>query len=190
MGEDGRCPMEWRASPAGGVAGDAAASRHRVSDHRMDERRNGGKRDGHLSHVYGGGRQERDRGAWPGQAPSCETLKTCTGCSLQVNAPSEFSDFHPAPRRRWMTMISGQIDIQLADGTIYGFGPEDLRLWEDVTGGGPSDAVSRCSQSVSRCPYPTNEWSLVKPAVLRMSRVDRTLSCTWCTSYWRSNPRL
>ena len=60
--------------------------------------------------------------------PKLETLKTCTGCSLQVNKPSEFSDFHPAPRRRWMTMISGQIDIQLADGTIYSFGPEDLRL--------------------------------------------------------------
>jgi hypothetical protein len=50
--------------------------------------------------------------------PILETLKTCTGCALQVNEPSEFSDFHPAPRRRWMTMISGQIDIQLADGTI------------------------------------------------------------------------
>src|SRR2546426_3700309 len=48
--------------------------------------------------------------------------KTCTGCAIQVNEPSEFSDFHPAPRRRWMTMISGQIDIQLADGTIYSFG--------------------------------------------------------------------
>ena len=68
--------------------------------------------------------------------PILETLKTCTGCALQVNEPSEFSDFHPAPERRWMTMISGQIDIQLADGTIYSFGPEDLRLWEDVTGQG------------------------------------------------------
>ena len=29
--------------------------------------------------------------------PILETLKTCTGCSLQVNAPSEFSDLHPAP---------------------------------------------------------------------------------------------
>ena len=38
-------------------------------------------------------------------APILETLKTCTGCSLQVNAPSAFSDFHPAPRRRvWLHM--------------------------------------------------------------------------------------
>ena len=87
--------------------------------------------------------------------PILETLKTCTGCSLQVNAPSEFSDFHPAPRRRWMTMISGQIDIQLADGTIYSFGPDDLRLWEDVTGEGhrtrfpvPSVSISMTTSTV------------------------------------------
>ena len=81
--------------------------------------------------------------------PILETLKTCTGCSLQVNAPSEFSDLHPAPRRRWMTMISGQIDIQLADGTIYSFGPEDLRLWEDVTGEGHRTRFPVPSVSIS-----------------------------------------
>ena len=81
--------------------------------------------------------------------PILETLKTCTGCSLQVNEPSEFSDFHPAPRRRWMTMISGQIDIQLADGTIYSFGPEDLRLWEDVTGEGHRTRFPVRSVSIS-----------------------------------------
>ncbi len=68
--------------------------------------------------------------------PIVESLNTCTGCSLQINEPTEFSDFHPAPRRRWMTMLRGQIDIQLADGTIHSFGPNDLRLWEDVTGKG------------------------------------------------------
>jgi len=41
--------------------------------------------------------------------PILETLKTCTGCSLQINEPNEYSDFHPAPRRRWMTMLSGQV---------------------------------------------------------------------------------
>ena len=57
--------------------------------------------------------------------PILETVKTCTGCSVQINEPSEFSELHPAPRRRWMTMLKGQIDIQLADGTIHSFGPED-----------------------------------------------------------------
>ena len=68
--------------------------------------------------------------------PILESLKTCMGCSLQINEPSEFSDFHPAPRRRWMSMLSGQIDIELADGTVHSFGPNYLRLWEDITGKG------------------------------------------------------
>ena len=68
--------------------------------------------------------------------PILESLKTCTGSSIQINEPTEFSEMHPAPRRRWMSMLSGQIDIQLADGSVHSFGPNDLRLWEDVTGTG------------------------------------------------------
>ena len=66
--------------------------------------------------------------------PILESLGTCTDSSIQINEPTEFSEMHPAPRRRRMSMLSGQIDIQMADGTIHSFGPNDLRLWEDVTG--------------------------------------------------------
>ena len=81
--------------------------------------------------------------------PIVESLKTCTGCSLQINEQSEFGEFHPAPRRRWMTMISGQIDIQMANGTIHSFGPNDLRLWEDVTGTGHKTRFPVPSVSIS-----------------------------------------
>jgi len=78
--------------------------------------------------------------------PIVESMKACTGCSLQIN---EQSEFHPAPLRRWMTMLSGQIDIQLADGTIHSFGPNDLRLWEDVTGTGHRTRFPVPSVSIS-----------------------------------------
>ncbi len=78
-----------------------------------------------------------------------ETLKNCTGCSIQINEPSEFSEFHPAPRRRWMSMLSGQIDIQLADGSVHSFGPNDLRLWEDLTGEGHKTRFPVPSVSIS-----------------------------------------
>ena len=68
--------------------------------------------------------------------PILESLKTCTGSSIQIDEPTEFSEFHPAPRRRWMSMLSGQIEIQLADGSVHSFGPNDLRLGEDLTGEG------------------------------------------------------
>ena len=32
--------------------------------------------------------------------------------------------------------LPARIDIQLADGSVHRFGPEDLRLWEDLTGKG------------------------------------------------------
>ncbi len=81
--------------------------------------------------------------------PILETLKTYTGCSIQINEPTEFSEFHPAPRRRWMSMLSGQIDIQLADGSIHSFGPNDLRLWEDITGEGHKTRFPVSSVSIS-----------------------------------------
>ena len=68
--------------------------------------------------------------------PKLESLKKVSGCALQITQAGEFSDFHPAPQRRWLTILTGQIDIQLADGSVHSFGPEDLRLWEDLTGKG------------------------------------------------------
>ena len=68
--------------------------------------------------------------------PKLESMKKIAGCSLQITQAGDFSDFHPAPARRWLTILTGQIDIQLADGSIHNFGPEDLRLWEDLTGKG------------------------------------------------------
>ncbi len=38
--------------------------------------------------------------------PILETLKTCTGTAIQINEPTEFSELHPAPRRRWMSSQS------------------------------------------------------------------------------------
>ena len=81
--------------------------------------------------------------------PILDSLKTCTGSSIQINEPTEFSEMHPAPRRRWMSMLSGQIDIQLADGSVHSFGPNDLRLWEDVTGSGHKTRFPAPSVSIS-----------------------------------------
>ena len=65
-----------------------------------------------------------------------ESLGRVSGCSLQITEAGDFSDFHPAPRRRWLTILTGQIDIELSDGSIHSFGPEALRRWEDLTGKG------------------------------------------------------
>src|SRR5579859_915515 len=47
-----------------------------------------------------------------------------------------FLDWHPAPRRQYVILISGQLEIGFGDGTVRRFGPGDARLVEDTTGQG------------------------------------------------------
>ena len=45
-------------------------------------------------------------------------------------------DWHPAPRRQFVIILSGQLEIGLGDGSKHVFGPGDARLVEDTTGKG------------------------------------------------------
>jgi quercetin dioxygenase-like cupin family protein len=52
-----------------------------------------------------------------------------------------FSDWHPAPRRQFVIILSGQLEIGLGDGSKHIFGPGDARLVEDTTGKGHTTAT-------------------------------------------------
>lgn len=56
--------------------------------------------------------------------------------SVSQREPGYFSDYHPAPRRRWQVGIVGRTIIGLSDGASHEFGPGDVRLIEDTTGRG------------------------------------------------------
>ena len=47
-----------------------------------------------------------------------------------------FLDFHPAPTRRILIIVSGQAEIGLGDGTVVKMVPGDMRIYEDTTGHG------------------------------------------------------
>ncbi|MFN0073065.1 MAG: hypothetical protein ACKVVP_16395 [Chloroflexota bacterium] len=47
-----------------------------------------------------------------------------------------FLDWHPAPRRQFVIIVSGQLEIGFEDGSKRVFGPGDARLVEDTTGKG------------------------------------------------------
>jgi hypothetical protein len=53
----------------------------------------------------------------------------------------KFLDWHPAPRRQFVIILSGQLEIGLGDGSTRVFGPGDARLVEDVTGPGHTTRV-------------------------------------------------
>ena len=45
-------------------------------------------------------------------------------------------DWHPAPQRQFVIIVSGQLEIGFEDGSKKVFGPGDARLVEDTTGKG------------------------------------------------------
>ena len=50
--------------------------------------------------------------------------------------PGVMQDWHPAPQRQFVVILSGQLEIGFEDGTTKVFGPGDARLVEDITGKG------------------------------------------------------
>ena len=45
-------------------------------------------------------------------------------------------DWHPAPRRQYIIILEGEVEIEVGDGTRRRFGPGDVFLAEDLTGRG------------------------------------------------------
>lgn len=45
---------------------------------------------------------------------------------------------HPAPRKQWVIMLRGAVEVEVSDGSTRTFGAGDLLLVEDVTGSGHS----------------------------------------------------
>ena len=53
-----------------------------------------------------------------------------------VREPGVLQDWHPAPQRQFVIILSGQLEIGFEDGSTKVFGPGDARLVEDTTGKG------------------------------------------------------
>jgi hypothetical protein len=64
-----------------------------------------------------------------------------TQIAFRVWPVGEFLDWHPAPRRQFVIILSGQLEIGLGDGSKQVFGPGDARLVEDTTGRGHTTRV-------------------------------------------------
>ena len=64
-----------------------------------------------------------------------------TQITFQEQPVGSFLDWHPAPRRQFVIILSGQLEIGMGDGTKHVFGPGDARLVEDTTGQGHTTAV-------------------------------------------------
>ena len=76
-----------------------------------------------------------------GQTPEWTKGLAATQISFRLWPRGEFLDWHPAPRRQFVIILSGQLEIGCGDGTTQVFGPGDARLVEDTTGKGHTTRV-------------------------------------------------
>ncbi|CAI8027891.1 hypothetical protein GBAR_LOCUS15884 [Geodia barretti] len=68
------------------------------------------------------------------QTPDWKSAQATTTISFSEAPAGRYSDWHTAPRRQFVVILSGQLEIGLGDGSKHVFGPGDARLVEDTTG--------------------------------------------------------
>ncbi len=59
-----------------------------------------------------------------------------TSMILRENEPGYDYDWHVAPRRQYIVMLEGYVEIQASDGETRTFGPGEIVLVEDTNGKG------------------------------------------------------
>src|SRR5262245_29952567 len=77
----------------------------------------------------------------PAPTPDWKNGPATTRIAFREEPVGRFLDWHPAPRRQFVIILSGQLEIGLGDGSKHIFGPGDARLVEDTTGRGHTTRV-------------------------------------------------
>ena len=75
------------------------------------------------------------------ETPKWTEGQAVTSISFSEAPVGDFADYHTAPRRQFVIIVSGHLEIGLKDGSLHVFGPGDARLVEDVTGSGHTTAT-------------------------------------------------
>src|SRR5947199_9932265 len=76
-----------------------------------------------------------------GRTPEGTEGRAATQIASREWPVGQYLDWHPAPRRQFVIILSGQLEIGLGDGGKHLFGPGDARLVEDTTGRGHTTRV-------------------------------------------------
>ncbi|HUF10150.1 MAG TPA: hypothetical protein VMO47_12560 [Rhodothermales bacterium] len=88
-----------------------------------------------------------------GEIGSLSEERRVNGIVFRENPPDYDYDWHNAPRRQYIIMLDGNIEIEVSDGEIRQFTGGDVLLVEDTTGKGhrtrTTDGKSRRSVFVT-----------------------------------------
>jgi hypothetical protein len=100
-----------------------------------------GDPDGDLSPYTGSDGESHIDELSLGEGSDWASLMPAAGILFRATPAGNFLDWHPAPRRQWVIILSGALEIGLGDGSLRRFGPGDARLVEDTTGRGHTTRV-------------------------------------------------
>ena len=73
--------------------------------------------------------EETEHGWFTGKVPA-------TGVIFRRTPPGGSTDFHCAPRRQFVILLSGAVEIECGDGTVRRLGAGDVLLADDTSGQG------------------------------------------------------
>ena len=71
-----------------------------------------------------------------GPIGSISEVLPVTGMMLRENPGDYFYDWHPAPRKQYIVMLEGMLEVEVSDGEQRSFPPGSILLVEDTSGKG------------------------------------------------------
>ena len=72
----------------------------------------------------------------PAEPGALAFTQTATGITFRSQPVGLVQDWHTAPRRQYVITLRGMAEIETGNGEIRHFGPGDVLLADDLTGGG------------------------------------------------------
>ena len=60
-----------------------------------------------------------------------------------------YGDWHPAPRRQFVVVLAGELEVAVSDGEVRRFGPGSFCLLEDTTGKGHASRVVSTTRALA-----------------------------------------
>ena len=91
------------------------------------------------------------------------TLQAGANLMFRRFAADYSSDWHTAPRRQYIFILEGQMEIGIGDGTTRRFGPGDVVLADDLTGQGHT--TRSVGSSADQCHGAGGRLTRVLPAI-------------------------
>lgn len=80
-------------------------------------------------------------------------LFPATGAAFsEASASGAAGAFHNAPRRQWVVILTGAMEVEIGDGAVRRFGPGEIFLADDLNGQGHKTRTAAAPRGIMTVP--------------------------------------